>query len=195
MVGLVGKKRSGKDTVADIFSNYHQFVRYYFARPIKKALEIIFDWDERHSEGSLKEIVDPRWGISPREAMQHLGTEWAQIDLPEVYSEFNRVCGRELRVKIFLQWYERQKIIASFPKTFIKVIITDVRFPHEVEAIRNLGGVIVKVERPEIDSVDSHESESYIDKIIPNFTFINNVSKEELKESVLCYIGDLYEKE
>jgi hypothetical protein len=42
-------------------------------------------------------------------------------------------------------------------------IITDVRFPNEVDAIRNRGGVLVRVHNPRIESIDTHESETALD--------------------------------
>lgn len=41
--------------------------------------------------------------------------------------------------------------------------ISDVRFPGEVEAIKARGGVVIRVNRPEVISTDTHESETSLD--------------------------------
>ena len=87
IVGVSGLKRSGKDTVAELLVKEYGFERYSFADPIKEAMSIVFDWDDRYLYGELKEIIDPRWGISPRQVFQHFGTEYAQHILPEVFPE------------------------------------------------------------------------------------------------------------
>jgi hypothetical protein len=75
LIGLTGKARSGKDTVAGYLNNKHMFSHYWFSKPMKDACRTIFGWDDRHLYGDLKEVVDPVYGISPRVALQTLGTE------------------------------------------------------------------------------------------------------------------------
>jgi hypothetical protein len=40
------------------------------------------------------------------------------------------------------------------------VVISDVRFANEVEAVRNAGGKVVRIIRPNTEPVDNHVSES-----------------------------------
>jgi hypothetical protein len=60
------------------------------------------------------------------------------------------------------------------------IVISDVRFKNEAISILRRGGIIIKILRPDFDEEDEHESESQIDDIKPNFTIINNGTKEEL---------------
>jgi hypothetical protein len=46
-----------------------------------------------------------------------------------------------------------------------RVVITDVRFPNEVEAIWDRGGVVVKVVRPGVGPARGHVSETAIDHL------------------------------
>ena len=101
IVGVTGYKRSGKDIVAAVFVNLYGFRKYEFARPMKEACAAIFGWGEDELYGSKKEWIDPRWGISPRQALQHLGTEWGQLELCDEFPEFAEVTGRLLWVKRF----------------------------------------------------------------------------------------------
>ena len=76
IIGLSGYKGSGKDTVADFLCEKYGFIKYGFADPIKEIAKIMFDFSE---DETLKEVVDERWGISPREFYQKFGTEYGQF--------------------------------------------------------------------------------------------------------------------
>lgn len=60
IIGLIGNARSGKDTAAKIIVGkgiVEGLRRYAFADPIKECVNALFDWDGRHSDGSLKEAL------------------------------------------------------------------------------------------------------------------------------------------
>lgn len=190
IIGVMGKKRSGKDTVANYFVRYHNCMRYAFADPMKEMVKKAFLWDEEWVNGKYKETIDIRWGISPRQALQHIGTEWAQLGLCKAYEEFEKITGRNLWVKNFIYSFLHHKK----PPT----VISDVRFPHEIEAIKNspdLAGVkkiFIKIERPEIEKIkDDHESEKYIDVLTFDYKIINDGTIEELENKA----GDVLTQE
>ena len=51
----------------------------------------------------------------------------------------------------------------------VKIVVTDVRFDNEVEIVKELGGIIIKVERKverkNVDDKDQHKSETSMGKI------------------------------
>jgi hypothetical protein len=54
-------------------------------------------------------------------------------------------------------------------------IITDVRFPNEAKAIKDRGGIIIRVDRPFVKPINNHSSEIALDEW--NFDYkIGNVS-------------------
>ena len=171
IISVVGKKGSGKDVVGDYFAHYHGFIRYKFAGPIKASLKEIFLWTDEHTEGSLKEVVDPLWGISPREAMQLFGTELFQYELGKYCENFQKVIGRNI-------WALRAKLFCE--KNANKdVIITDMRFPHEAEIMRSLpNNHILKIDRPNIKSDDSHASEMEMENITSDIVIHNDLTIE-----------------
>ena len=79
LIGLTGYKGVGKDTVADYLCAKYGFIRLSFAKPLKDALAIIFGFTDEQLNGSLKEVKDPYWQITPREAAQFVGTELFRI--------------------------------------------------------------------------------------------------------------------
>lgn len=176
IIGMLGQKRVGKDSAADYICAYHpMFTKVSLAEPMKRAIMAIFDWTDEHVNGSLKEVVDPFWGISPRQALTSLGTEWAQKVLCEMFPMFATVTGRKLWVKSLLRKHQGKDIV-----------IADVRFQHEVDAIREIGGKIIKIERPSLVNTDTHESEqawkitTYDDLIINDDTLTKYYQRVEM---------------
>jgi hypothetical protein len=160
IIGLVGKKFSGKDTLADYLVQHHGFIKYAFADPIKEACKTIFLLNEEQFQGT-KEEVDPRWGLTPREMFQFLGTDVMRKQVDE-----------EFWIRHFQYWYEANK--------HRKIVVSDCRFQNEVDAILKIGGTVVKLERP-MDYQDQHISETGVDALKGHgFVLKNNDSKENL---------------
>ena len=75
IIGLCGRAGSGKTSVARFIEEKYGATRLSFAAPLKRMTKELFDFtDEQvYGEADVKETIDPRWGISPRTAMQRLG--------------------------------------------------------------------------------------------------------------------------
>lgn len=191
IIGVIGHARSGKDTIAEYLIDKYNFKRYSLAQPMKEACKIIFDWDDDWVYGNLKEDVDERWGISPRQVLQHIGTEWGQYALCEAFPQFKKSTGRFMWCKAFEYWYERNRSSA------LNIVIPDIRFPHEVEFFRNFNNMykttILKVER-EIDTSDpkyQHESERLIDGLEADEIVDNNGSMKALYKKIDGILNDI----
>ena len=59
LIGLLGKKRVGKDTVAEYLIEKYNFIRYAFADPIKEIAGIMFNFSYEQLYGNQKEIIVP----------------------------------------------------------------------------------------------------------------------------------------
>lgn len=178
IIGLVGHKRSGKTTVANALSE-KGFGIYALAGPLKMACMLMFDWDEEHTDGDLKEIIDPRWGISPRQAMQHIGTEWAQFELPKAYPDFGILNGRLFWMHLFHTWYKKNA------DSWHGIVIPDVRFLHEANYLKeNMEARIWKIMRPGCNG-DNHASEQEIASIEADLTIVNDSTLDNLTDRVL----------
>lgn len=139
IVGFVGFIGSGKDTAADYLVNFHGFRRDSFASTLKDAVSCVFGWDRTLLEGRTKESREWRehedtwWSerlgmkITPRWILQHWGTE---------------VCRNGFHKDIWIASLENK-----IRKTNDNVVITDVRFPNEITAIKNAGGKVFRIKR------------------------------------------------
>jgi hypothetical protein len=181
IIAIAGYKRSGKDSIADYLVESHNFTRYAFADPMYEMVKIMFDWDENRVRQE-KEVVDPRWGISPRQALQSIGTEWAQWTLMRQFSSFKDVTGRKVWVNRFRIWYNNEQFHHDMKQ--INVVIPDLRFPHEAEVLDEMGAILWRVIRPDLEKTDSHESERYCDELEVNYEITNDGTLEELHSEV-----------
>ncbi len=163
LIGIHGKARAGKDTLAKIIMSLYpdSYRRYAFAEPIKKACNLIFGWDDRHADGSLKEVVDPEFEVSPRFAYQKLGTEW----------------GRDIINNDLWLLVAGKKVRLNKEVDNVGTIITDVRFDNEAAWVLERNGVLIHVVREEqaIIEESSHVSERGLDeKYLEKAFRINN---------------------
>lgn len=75
------------------------------------------------------------------------------------------------------------------------VIITDARFPNEVEGIKRKGGIVVKIIRPSVVSTSNHPSETSLNNYKDwDYTIINDGTLEQLEKKVkqmLCHFNIL----
>lgn len=142
IVGITGFIGSGKDTAANYLITFKGFRKMSYAEPLKDAVAAIFGWDRDLLEGATKysrewrEQVDPWWSkrlgiqhLTPRWVLQHWGTE---------------VGRRAFHDEIWIASVENK--LRSIKD---HIVISDCRFPNEVEAIKKAGGITLRVERGE----------------------------------------------
>ena len=147
LIGLGYRKHSGKDTIADHLMVAHGFnYKLSWADKLKEGVNAWHGWDERHSHGHLKEVVDPYWGYSPREAYQKIGTDLMRNQWMETF-------WVKAGMRQVLTWLDEGK----------SVLIPDTRFPNECQAILDHGGEVWQVHRPSLPSDDLHASETALD--------------------------------
>ena len=174
LIGVHGPLESGKDTVAktvvETFPGLYK--QYAFAWPIKEACKIIFAFtDEDMNDRQMKERIHPYWGITPRKAMQLLGTEY----------------GRDLINKDL--WVMRgESEIKKNADEDKGTIISDVRFENEANIIRSRGGIIIHIVRPDLDKTKEnykHASEGGIPIQHGDFMLDNSGTLAEFKEAII----------
>jgi hypothetical protein len=167
LLGITGRKGHGKDTVGRLLLRRHGFRTLAYADPLKAAARIIYGLSEAQVHGSLaeKEAIDPRWGLSPREIMQRLGTEVGRAIHPETW-----VRAAFVRID-------------ESPGDWA---ITDVRFRNEAEAIRARGGIVVLVDRAGMSTGvhEDHASERGVDDTDPDVILSNHAGLDELARAV-----------
>lgn len=186
IIGITGKKRAGKDTAGDILVSILGGAKVAYANPMKETASNLFGWSRQHIE-DYKEEVDPEWGISPRQFLQVLGTEFMQLMLSEKFPLYAETTGRSF-------WAKRLLKLAKDRPLFI----TDVRFPHEIKELKEhqkeTGEMvfIIRIHRNVCDGVqDLHASEQEMEAIPANQVFENNGTKEDLYIAIKTWLDEI----
>lgn len=166
IIAICGPKRSGKDTIADHLISKYNYEKIKIADPLKSVTKELFGFTEDQiGETDAKDIIDERWGITPRKALQFFGTEVMQYKIQELLPDI----GRKF-------WINR--LVAGLPMKDSKYVISDLRFLHEYEELYkktkdNL--CIIKVFRPDkTDEKDTHVSELEYKEIKEDILLIND---------------------
>lgn len=184
-----GSAGAGKDEAAKQLVSEHGFVPLAFADPLKRFLADTFDWDEDRlwgpSEDRTKE--DPRYRVpisiglsdadrkarpqflNARHALQSLGNDWGrEMCCLNTWVSYAMRVAKKIesgayyydRVKGLLR-YDDPRCPALFGEPLRNIVITDLRYKNEAEAVREAGGKLVRVKRwvPKITVSPKHQSE------------------------------------
>lgn len=159
IIGLVGAKGSGKSSVfASHLIKKYQFHSVSHADPIKEMVKAL-GLSEDHVNGALKDVpCKILCGKTPRWAMQSLGSEWGRglID-PDLWIHL---------------WAQEAKLHK-------RVVADGVRFVNEVDAIRNLGGITIKIRRPSVEGTSPHATEMYSCVLKTDYEIFNEEENPE----------------
>ncbi len=168
LIGLTGLAKSGKDTIAALLFHYHDFTPMAFAGPLKEAAEAAFGLPSFYfHDQDLKEQVLSYWGMTPREILQKMGTEAMQP-----------VFGKDFWVRRWIAGYAALKDTDN-------VVVSDVRFQAEADAVRGLGGTIIHVKRQGAGlcgDLAEHSSEAGVMYADGDVVLENNGTIEDLKK-------------
>lgn len=164
VVGFAGNKGSGKDTAAAVLIE-RGFAHIKMAGAIKAMLRALLAYRgvpeamiERYVEGDLKEEPCPALnGQTMRHAMQSLGTGW----------------GRQMMHRDI--WVDATRDqVCQHPRA----VISDLRFHNEVEMVHELGGKVIRIDRPGAVG-DNHSSETHIASLAADIVVSNRYDTAE----------------
>lgn len=182
VIAITGQKRAGKDSLAKILMLKNKsFVKYAFADPVRDAAKAFFGWNDYMFDDEHKEVIDPYWGISPRQALQFIGTEVGREGFAKQFPEFAAVTGSNI-------WINRaKKFIEELPKGK-NAVISDMRFLNELYSVVDLPEkdykvITVGIRRPGANG-DMHASETEVEDCINRckYEFVNDGSFDELED-------------
>lgn len=173
LIGLSGYAGSGKDTVRDMLEmlGYSGFA---FADPIRAMLTTLLvenGLDDKYiTSREFKEAIIPELGVSYRHMAQTLGTEWGRALQPDLW----------LRIAdSYMDSCEDGMEHAGF------FVISDVRFVNEAQWVRERGGVVWRIERPQAVPVRAHASEAELYHFAADITIDNSGTLDALERTVM----------
>lgn len=179
VIGLIGRKRTGKDTLARRLVERHGFTRVAFADTLKALARAVDPIIHTYPDS----VGGAPYVVRLSEALDELGEDGVKDVYPEYrrFLERHGVASRELLgAEVWCAAGVRRILAVRGP-----VIVTDVRFPNEAEAIRKRGGYLVRVERAGLpDDGDTHPSEVALDGYPVNLVLHNDGPLESFIDAV-----------
>ncbi len=162
--------QSGKTTFAKALVN-RGYTQVRFADPLKNMMEVLLEsagvppgiiYEALH--GCMKEApLGGAFGLkTSRQLMQSLGTEWGR-GMVEANLWTNLT---KLRI---------QALLGNPMDPPVHLVVDDMRFPNEYEAMKELGATLVRIDRPGVTSSHhNHSSEGGLD----GFTFHHEIAND-----------------
>lgn len=180
IIGITGRKRHGKDSVANILVHNSDNKIFHFADKLKETVRYLYNLPDDVDKEDVTNICSDRFpkifGDRP-----HFFLTYRDL-LKTVGSDMMREVDKDIWVKALFG--DRQFVLdLALAKD---QIIADVRFDNEVEAIKAKGGVIVKVVRTNIreEEHDDHKTEKGVSNHLIDYTVLNSSSLEDLTHVV-----------
>jgi hypothetical protein len=143
-----------------------------FADPLYECVSAITGLPvSRLKDRDVKEAVVPWLGKSPRQMLQTLGTEWGRGTVhPEIW------------IRIAMEHAGQHLAVGRC------VVITDVRFDNEAQAIIDAGGEVWSVTRPGwrclADEAAAHQSEAGVSDRLITRTIDNSGPLDDLRDEL-----------
>ena len=203
IIGVSGKARSGKNVfaeylAAELYEKTRQpYVLMAYADVLKNMVQEEFDlsWDQLW--GDEKEAEDKRYhkqlkyrgGVRP--AVDELPSSyWTGREIMQAFGSFYRSIDPNFWVKKLFRIIEE--------KEYNSVIITDVRYPNEVDPVLEKGGYHIRVHR-DIESKihgQQHSSETSLDEGYKvDFNVKNNSTLDHLRDVAADIVGAILQME
>jgi len=143
IIGVTGKAGCGKDTVATYLCQNKGFVQITFGGAVKDIVHIITGWSRDMIEGQTPEsrlaretVIHEQLGMTCRQLLQFVGTDL-----------FRQQLNQNIWINIVR---DKTNDIIKNNKNVKGIVISDVRFDNEAQFIKSIGGIIVKIVRPQV---------------------------------------------
>ena len=201
LIGISGKIKSGKDTVGEMLYNLgcieYSIYKYSFADSLKKIVASIVDCDYNSlNNQEFKASHIPNFiKITKDGIITHIVPN-SKIFYKDIFRTYEVVTYREalqffgdkFRSEYGQDFWIRMLKSDLVSESTCLSIITDVRYKNEADFIKSNKGILIRVDRSEVQTpknISSHSSEMELDNY-PNFDYIieNNGTLEELKSKV-----------
>lgn len=161
IIGIAGKKRAGKGTVADFLCRRFCFWELSWAFYLKEIIgRKVFGLSDEQL-GEEKETIIPEWEISTRELLQKVGTDLFR-------DQFDQDIWVKLGVK---------KADSMLKNQQNRIVFSDCRFPNELNALKwlaeknNIPFASVLVVREGYKAEDGHASENSLEDYQFDYVF------------------------
>jgi hypothetical protein len=203
VIGISGFKGHGKDTLAKLISKHKYYAQNCspkdnfhitaFAAPVKEMLKDIFN--VTHDQLSIQALKEKPFE-NPIVMDDYLSqmSERTKLSL----NPLNKIA---LSIRDLMQMFGTDYVRSVQDNYWIKkwlkevknhkyVIVSDIRFLNEAEAVKSLNGIIVRIFKDDFISHDNHQSESEQEKIKIDYAVRNIQGKPYLLNKFAKFLAD-----
>jgi rhodanese-related sulfurtransferase len=181
VIGFCGYAQSGKDTAAG-FLTAHGYERLAFADALRDSVYLLNPIVRVSSIGNadceyerVQDLVD------------RVGWDVAKVSYPEIRQLLQRM-GTEVGRALYGESFWVDRVLLQMD-SWNNYVITDVRFPNEVEAVRSVGGKVIRIYREGVGAVNTHVSDTGVDDLEIDAVVLNQGSLDEFRQEVLKVVG------
>lgn len=175
IIGISGKKGSGKDTFFKLFNKHSPYIyeNSKFSDKLREIASSITGYSINYFyDRNMYDTYLEDWDMNIREILQKLGLEAMREGF-----------DYDVWIKTFFANYHEEN----------NYMITDVRFPNEIEAIQKHGGIVIRLDGRGDDDGDKHFSESALDGFDGyDYVVNNNGSIKDYENEVIKLIDSLF---
>ena len=153
LIGIGGYAGAGKDTLADLLVEHFSFVKIAFADPMREIASVINPVVGFIDATDSKECEVVRYN----DAVEMLGYNMAKTIYPEIRQFLQRLGTEAGRNVLGTDIWVNDAMRRAKPHR--RVVFPDMRFQNEAHVIRSANGRTVRVERHDVEVLNSHVSE------------------------------------
>ena len=169
VIGLLGAKGSGKDTLAKLLGERLGYVRVAFADALYREVAAAYGVSVPSLQNrETKETPLPELGLANCKDENFVQVALNVLGVSEGSRETELLAPRSPRWTLQIwgteyrrgsefghdeYWVDRVRdVLETNPTT--RFVVTDVRFPNEVHMVRDFEGALVRVRRPSLERVE-----------------------------------------
>jgi hypothetical protein len=205
LIGISGKIGAGKDTVGIIIrqlaitNNGADWDIRKFAGKLKIVASLLtgISIEKFEDQEFKKTILGPEWGKETKSNPLNAIEPFKDVTFVEMMSvrDLLQKLGTEAMRNGLHQNVWVNALFADF-KEDMHWVVTDMRFPNEYKAIKDKGGITIRVNRPGhgtsmTDLASAHPSETALD----GFDFDYTINNDGDLEKLISLVREILEKE
>lgn len=172
LIGIIGRRRVGKDTCADYLINKYGFAKIAFADTLKDACKVLFGFSD-YDVNDGKDDINVKWGVTPRTMLKYIGTNVFRNDINRVIPWVND----NFWVMRCVDKYYEMNMNSN-------IIISDVRHQNEIDEIKRNNGILIKIIN---ENVTKDSDEDHVDMLVGDYVIINNNDAKFFDDVELVY--------
>lgn len=167
LIGLSGYAQSGKDTAAAVLREvgYERIAFADILRSAVYALNPLMPNGER-----VQDVID------------EMGWDEAKVNFTEIRTLLQKM-GTEVGRNLLGENIWVDAALAGLDNSR-KYVITDCRFPNEANAIRERGGIVIRIARAGVTKANDHPSETSLDNYDFDAILFNDGTLEDFRNEI-----------